>query len=104
MASWRFDCITVLSESMFFQITVNFPWPTADLVMNCYKFLLDMRRKQDAFICMVCRSHMSIRSEFKTSDGASSISFGVVVGVRDFAFYSLDHPYAYCKKATAGRY
>jgi hypothetical protein len=41
---------------------------------------------------------------FRTSDGASSTSFGVVVGVRDFAFYSLDHPYAYCKKATAGRY
>ena len=34
---------------------------------------------------------------FRTSDGASSTSFGVVVGVRDIAFYSLDHPYAHCK-------
>ena len=58
-----------------------------------------MHRKQYALFCMVGYSHMS---SFGTSDGGSSTSFRVVVGRRDYAFYSIDHPYAYCKESTEG--
>ena len=42
----------------------------------------------------------SISFRTSRSDGASSTSFGMVVGVRDFAYYSLDHLHAYCQGST----
>ncbi len=56
IAPWRFDCITVLSESMFYHITVNSLWPIADLVKLLQQEISPWHAQKTGCIVLHCMS------------------------------------------------